>query len=438
MRKTLMLARREYRAAVRTKGFIISLILAPVLMGGSALGMLLFENQVDTADKKVAIVDRSGVAAEALVAAAAQRNETEIRDEETGEQVKPAYRFEIVPPDASDPARQRLELSDQVRSRELHAFLDIGPDVLHPGEDPERNRITYHAENAALDEIRGWLGWPINNHLRRTRVLELGVAEEAIADLFSWTNPEGMGLVSVDLETGEIREARRSSEGEAILVPLILVMLMFMMVMMGAMPLLSAVMEEKTQRIAEVLLGSLKPFEFMMGKVLGGLAVSLTCSAVYVVAGIFAVRQAGIEEMIPFHLLPWFFTFMVLAILMEGSILAAFGSACNDAKEAQAVTFPAMAPIFIPMFILVPVIQQPLNTLATGLSFIPPFTPMLMLVRMAAPVQIPAWQPWVGLVGVLIFTVLAIWGGGRIFRIAILMQGTPPRLGKLLKWVVRG
>lgn len=438
MRKTLKLVKREYRAAVRTKGFIIGLVLAPVVMGGSAIGMLLFKDRVDTNDKRVAVIDHTGIVAAALVEAAELRNESEVFDEEKGKKVKPAYLFEVVEPDASDPAGQRLKLSDDVRAGRLHGFLEIGPDAVHPGENTESGRVAYYAENAVLDGLYHWLGWPINLQLRKARVMELGIPESEIKDLFSWNGPVGMGLVSLDAETGQVSEARRSSEGEAFGVPFIMALLLFMMMMMGAMPLLSAVMEEKTQRIAEVLLGSVKPFQFMMGKVLGGLCVSLTCSTVYVVGGVIAVRWMGLGEYVPYHVLPWFFTFMMLAILMQGSILAAFGAACNDAKEAQSLTFPAMLPMLIPMFILTPIVQQPETGFATGLSLVPPFTPMLMLLRMSTPVGVPSWQPWAGLCGILLSTAFSIWAGGRIFRVAILMQGKPPKIRNLVRWALRG
>jgi ABC-type Na+ efflux pump permease subunit len=438
MRKVLKLAKREYLAAVRTKGFIIALVVVPIMMSGSGIAMALLKGRVDTADKRIAVLDRSGLLAEALTAAAEKRNTEVAYDQETGRQVKPRYLLETVAPREDDLPAQRLELSERVRRGELHAFLEIDPDVLHPGENPEGGRTAYYTPNAAIDEIRGWLGWPINNHLRRARLRELGVAEAAAEDLFRWVSTEPLGLVSVDDKTGALQAARRTSEAESVLVPIILPMLMFMMFMMSALPLLSAVMEEKTQRIAEVLLGSVRPFQFMLGKVLGGVGVSLTGISVYVLGGILTVRGLGRDEYIPYDALPWFLAFLVLAILMFGAAFAALGSACNDAKEAQSVTFPAMVPLMIPMFLLMPILQHPLSPLATTLSLVPPFSPMVMAMRLAGPVAIPAWQPWVALLLLILGALVAIWAGGRIFRVAILMQGTPPKLGNLLRWAVRG
>jgi ABC-type Na+ efflux pump permease subunit len=438
MRKILMLARREYKAAVHTKGFIIGLMLAPVLMGGSLLGMVLLKDRVDTTDRTVAVIDRSGLVAEALVEAAEKRNAGEIHDKETGKKTKPAYLIDIVEPDGKEPGAQRVRLSDRVRSGELHAFIEIGSGVLHPRDDAEAARISYYAKNAVMDDLREWVGWPINGHLRWLRLREVGVVESAVDDVFDWRPVEALGLVSVDAETGEIREAQRSSEAEALGVPFAMVMLMFIMMLMGAIPQISAVMEEKSQRIAEVLLGSVTPSQLMAGKIFGALAVSLTASAVYVVVGIFALGHMGLADRVPYYILPWFFLYMVTAMVMLGSMMVGLGAACNDAKEAQSITPVAMLPVLIPMFVITPVILHPNSAFATWLSLVPPFTPMIMLLRQASQSGIPSWQPVVGVVGMLVYTAFSVWAAGRIFRVAILMQGQPLKLAKIVRWTLRG
>jgi ABC-2 type transport system permease protein len=197
-------------------------------------------------------------------------------------------------------------------------------------------------------------------------------------------------------------------------------------------------MEEKTQRIAEVLLGSIQPFEFMMGKIIGGVGVSLTASMVYVIGGITAGKYMGLGAYIPYHLLPWFFAFMIMAVFLFGSMLASLGSACNDLKDVQSLALPAMLMMMIPMFIMTPVLKEPLSAFSTWLSLFPPFTPMLMMLRLSTPAGVPVWQPFVGIAGVLLFTLFSVWAGGRIFRIGILMQGKPPKLVDILRWAVRG
>ena len=149
MRKALTLARREYKASVKTKGFILGLIIAPVFMSGSAIAMALLKDRVDTRDRVVAVVDHSGVVAEGLAAAAEQRNAQETFDKETGEKIKPSYVIEIVEPQSADLDSQRLALSDRVRAGEIHAFLEVGPDVLHPAREGADAGMAYYAKNAA-------------------------------------------------------------------------------------------------------------------------------------------------------------------------------------------------------------------------------------------------------------------------------------------------
>jgi len=435
MRKILRLAKREFKASVKTKGFIIALLLAPLFMGGSFIVMAITKDKVDTTDKKVAIVDRSGMLANVLIESANQRNIKEIYDQKTGKKTKPAYLFEPVNP-GTKLETQRLELSDRVRNGSLHAFVEIGQNVVHPEKND--SKIVYYAKNAAMDDIRRWIEWPINDRLRTLRLKDAGIDASTVKDLFVWVSAEGMGLVSVDTETGAVKEAKKANEAEAFGIPVIMLMLMFMMLQIGAMPLLNSVMEEKTQRIAEVLLGSITPFEFMMGKVLGGIGVSLTSSVVYVVGGILTIRQMGYGEYIPYHILPWFFAYMLLAIIMLGALFAALGSACNDPRDAQSLAMPAMFLIIIPMFLITPVLMQPQSSFSILLSFFPPFTPFIMLIRQSMPGGIPMWQPYTGLFGMFVFAVLFVWGGGRIFRIGILSQGKAPSLGNIFRWAVRG
>ena len=143
-------------------------------------------------------------------------------------------------------------------------------------------------------------------------------------------------------------------------------------------------------------------------------------------------------DLIPFEVLPWFFVYLLLNIIMVGSIMASLGATCNDSKDAQAIQFPAMLPILIPLFFMMPIILDPLGKLATGMSLFPLWTPMLMLLRQSTSVTIPIWQPIVGLIGIVLFTTLSVWAGSRLFRSAIMLQGKRPRIGVLIKYIIKG
>ena len=444
MRKTMVIAVREYNAAVRTKAFLISVIAMPILMGGGIIGVKLMENNVDTTDKKIAIVDRSGVIAPILKRAAKLRNEAEVFDEKTKKKIKPACVIETVEPNNDDPEAQRLELSNKVRNKELYAFMDVGKNIVNPQSNPlDKNipfsdRILYYAENPVFDNMRTWMGKPINNHLQSLRLAEVNLDAVVVDRVTRWTAVESQSLLIRDEESGKIIASKQSDEGMAIGVPLIMMMLMFMMVMIGAAPLINAILEEKMQRIAEVLLGSVKPFQIMMGKLLGTIGVSFTVALIYIAGGILAAQRMDLSDYIPYYVLPWFFTYQVAAIFMFGAIFIAIGSACNDLKEAQSLMTPVWIVVMLPMFVWISVVKAPTSTLSTALSFVPPWTPLLMLIRQVTPTGIPGWQPYVGLLGTILFTILTVWIAGRIFRVGILLQGKPPKLGEIVRWAFRG
>ncbi len=437
MRKIWTLFKREYRAAVRTKSFIISLILVPILMGGGFVAVIIMENRQDTVDKQFVVMDHSGLMKEALEEAVDQRNTREIFHSYTGEQTEPAYLVEFVEPEPRELPNQQLELSNRVKSGELHAFIEIGPDILYPAGEGNEAYLRYYSEHAFNDQNRYWFQNVVNNTLRTMRARDLKLEEEQAENLLWWIDVEGMGLVTVDKKTGEQQEAERTNELQTFLVPYVLLILMFMLVMMGAIPQLTTVMEEKNEKIAEVLLGTITPFQFMMGKVLGGIGVSLTTATIYVVAGVLTLTYLGVDSVIPYEVLPWFFVYTVLFILMVGSGMAALGATCNDSKDAQSLTFPGILPAIIPMFLIAPVLQDPTGPLATTLALIPPFTPTMMVIRMASPVTIPFWQPVAGLILVILFTLFTIWIGARVFRTAILIQGQKPTLQNLFKYAFK-
>ena len=234
MPKLLRVALREYKATVKTKGFIIALVLAPILMGGGAIGMAIFQSRVDTTDKVIVLLDHSGRVAEAVVAAAEIRNATAVYDEE-GRKVAGSYAIDVRVP-ASDRDEQLLELSNAVRRGQLHAVVEVGPDVLHPRDAGPAGTIAYYAENPAVDELRSWVARPINDELRRLRLIEAGLDPATIPDAFDWITPDGLRLLSRDPDTGQIGGAERSTELEAVLLPIIPVMVLLMMIMMGASP----------------------------------------------------------------------------------------------------------------------------------------------------------------------------------------------------------
>lgn len=452
MRKMMVIAMREFQAAVKTKAFIISLVAMPIFMGGSIVVQMLMRNKVDRTDKPVAIVDYSGVLFDSIAAASAKRDKSEVstgefrdRDDgiwkvdESGErvQVRPKYVFERVEPGSQSQDELTYELSERVRKKELFAFALIGPDVVKPGADVERAAVAYHSNSPTFDDIQDWLAGPINQRILEMRFAHHKLDPVVVREATMPTAVVNLGLVQKDA-AGNIGKAETTNQMLNVFLPLGLMLLMFMLIMVGAQPLLHTVLEEKMQRIAEVLLGSVTPFQLMMGKVVGMVGVSLVIATIYLVGGYFALERAGYAGLFPTHLMWWFVIYVALAVLMFGALFSAVGAAVTDLREAQSMVTPLMLFVVAPLFVWVNVVREPNSTFATVFSLFPPATPMLMTIRQAVPPGIPMWQPVLGVVLVLITTVGCVWVAGRIFRVGILMHGKSANLGEMMRWIVRG
>jgi len=213
---------------------------------------------------------------------------------------------------------------------------------------------------------------------------------------------------------------------------------MFMMIMVGATPLLGSVLEEKMGRIAEVMLGSVRPFQLMMGKLTGMIGTSLTVSSLYLGGLYFLAHRYGLTDFFSVGILAWFLIYLVLAMVFYGSIFAAVGSACTTSTEAQSFVTPVILLAVIPMMVLVHVIQQPNDAFSTTISFFPPSTPMMMIARLSVPPGLPWWEPVLGALLLLVTTAAIVYAGGRIFRVGLLMQGQGAKLKEMARWVFQG
>jgi ABC-type Na+ efflux pump permease subunit len=451
MRKMLVIAVREYNAAVRTKTFVISLLLMPLLMGGSVAVQALLKDVVDVRDKRFAVVDRTpGQEVWKLLKAAADTyNEKAVYDEGGKKQVKPRFVLELVVARGTDPAdvdQQRFELSEEVRKGKYVGFVDARGGHLYTFTSPPNAKekagpqveLRYQSNRLMYMDFARFADGVVTKAIQTSLGTQKNLQKWEQDVLLQPVKLNTKGLSQRDPETGEVRDASEGSQAASFIVPFALMLLMFMTVLMCATPLMQGVVEEKMQRIAEVLLGSVRPFELMMGKLLGMTAVSLTIVAVYLAGMLWAAHQFDVTEYLTVDLLLWFLLFQALAALMFGSLFIAIGAACTDMKETQNLMWPVMLLAMTPMFLLGNVLREPNSPVATSMSFFPFATPTLMITRMAVPPGIPLWQPVVGVLIVLATTVLCVYAAGRIFRVGILMQGKGAKLSEMMRWVFRG
>jgi ABC-2 type transport system permease protein len=237
---------------------------------------------------------------------------------------------------------------------------------------------------------------------------------------------------------GAIRSAEKGSNMVGIFMPFGFMMLMFMVIFMSAQPLLESVMEEKSGRIAEVLLGSVNSSKLMLGKLLGNVAGSLTVVAIYAGGAYFAIVYNGWTDMVPLGLAPWFLIYQILAVLLFSSMFMSVGAAVNQLKEAQTLLLPIWLLLACPMFVWLQVVREPNGTIAQWMSFIPPATPLVMILRLASEATIPTWQIVASLVLLVAATAFGVYVAGRIFRVGLLWQGKSPRISELIHWAWRG
>ncbi len=397
MHRILLVAKRDYLVTITSKPFLFGLIVAPILFGSGFIGLALMKAKPDIQGRKIAILDRTGVTAKWIAEAAAEKNTDEMLDKITGRQVAPRYTFEIVAPDPSDNAAQKLALSDRVRKHDLYAFLEIGSDALHPAKaaDPEKlpesSRVAYYSDTGGIDQARTWVGGPVNDGLRRARLAQLGNDASRLSDVLAGAAVQSMSLVARDEKTGAIAPSHKRNELEGFIVPFVLMMMLAMIVLMSSGPMLGAVADDKQQRVFEMLLGSASPFELMMGKVLAAISLTLTSSVFYIVGATLVLQSLAMIGLAPFHLLPWFFAYLVADVMVMSSLAVAVGSACASPNDAQHLALVVLGPTLIPLVLMSAIVTAPNGGLATTMSFMPPFTPLLMLMRQAMPGGVPFW-----------------------------------------------
>jgi ABC-2 type transport system permease protein len=434
MKKILAIARAEYLQAVRSKAFLIGLVGMPILMGGGLGFQVLMKDQVDLRERHCAVVDPSGELWPVLEAAALERNQEGIFEElENGErkQLRPLFTLELHEPQAGE--RSDLILSERVRNDELQGFVLLDPSLLT--DQLNERPFAYHTNEPTFTELPNWIERTVNEDVRQRRFLaadmDRDLAEQLVrrVDLTTW------GLASAN-EDGTVEEAEKENKIRTFLIPFAGMMLLFMLVMTTAPQLMNQVLEEKMQRISEVLVSSVTPFELMLGKLLGSVAISMTLAAAYLGGIIWATHHWNVSHFVPFETYIWFLVMMLFALLMYGSLFGALGAACSELRDAQSLVMPAMIILMIPMFALGAIMESPNGSLAVGLTYFPTATPMIFLFRVLAAPGPPVWELFTAMGMCIGTTIVLVWASGKIFRVGVLSQGQAPTFAKMLGWIL--
>ena len=430
-RKVWTVAVTEFQNAVRSKAFLIGILLMPSIAALSAVIPKFAGDELDKLERRVAVVDETGRLYPMLSLVADQWNAAQLNKD--GSVKGPRFRLhEVKIPAGGRPEDVRMELSDRVRDKEIFAFVEL-PKALFA----DAPRIRYYTDSPTFQPLPRWLEEVVGRLVIAERLRNTNVDPQTMLALVREMQLDRLGLLTRSGD-GHVAAAKVSDPIRSFVTPLVLMMLMFLIVISTASPLLNSVMEEKMTRISEVLLGSLSPFELMAGKLVGVIGVSMVLSTLYLSGAYAFAVYHGYGDAVTAGQIVWFVVYLVLAMTIYGSLFIAIGAAATDLKDAQALMTPCMLLFMAPIFIWMPVVRAPGSTMAIAASLVPFATPVLMTLRMALTPAPTVWQIALGFVLTLATSVFFVWAGGRVFRVGILMQGKSANFAEMWRWVRAG
>ena len=425
--KALIVAVSEFTTLVQSKAFLIGLLMMPVFMG-VAMGVQKFtRDATDIKDRPFVVVDRSGALLGPLQAAADAWNRA---SEAAGTRTQPRFLPSAGSFEAGD-EQARAALSDRVKRDEIYAFVEIPADVLNPDTT---SSISYYSNHPGYRVLPSWIEATANREILNQRFRSASIDRAMVNRLTQRVEVSQLGLMAREAGGG-IRAATKVDRVRTTAIPLGMMMILLFSVMSSAPQLLNSVIEEKMSRISEVLIGSITPYELMMGKLLGSAAVSVLLAMIYVSGGVFMANRYGYGDAIRPTDLAWLFLFLSMSVMMFGSIFITIGAACTDLKDAQGMMTPAMLLLMLPWLTWFSIINAPESPMSIALSLFPTATPFLMLMRIAIPPGPPVWQIALGVVLTTITAIGFVYAAGKIFRTGLLMQGKAATFGEMWKWV---
>jgi ABC-2 type transport system permease protein len=232
-------------------------------------------------------------------------------------------------------------------------------------------------------------------------------------------------------------EGEKKAIGElAILVPMGFMLLLMMSVMSSGSQLMTTTVEEKSNRVMEVLLSAVSPLQLMTGKIVGQMCVGLLILGAYTGLGVGSLAfLLNRLDLISGASLAYLLLFFLIAYFLVASLMAAIGAAVNDMREAQTLLTPVMLVLMIPWLVWFVIQRAPNSTLAVVLSFVPGVNPFVMAIRLGGSEPVPTWQIPVAIGVGVVSVVVAAWGAAKVFRIGTLMYGKPPDLRTLWQWI---
>ena len=435
MGKIGIIAGREFNERVRKKSFIITTILMPLFLVAMMFIPMLMVNMKSDTVREIYVVDDSGVIADKL--------------QDSG-----TLRF--IPSDMP-----LEEIKEQ--SLDIFGVLVIGNNVVEGG-----GAQLYTYDSSTID-IESEISTQIKDIIETEKLKGYNI--ENLSEILASVETSVPLSVKQFSESGE---AKDSSSVVAIVAAYIFGFLIYMFVFLYGGMVMQGVIEEKSNKVLEVMVSSVKPFQLMMGKILGIASVALTQLLIWVVfivvvggglmsllAGDMIEAAQAMSSGMPmdmsamsgmvmdadmaaaintltdpaylFRLIGGFIVYFIGGYLLYAAMFAAVGSAVDNEKDTQNLQTPISMPLILGLFVMLTAMQDPNSPLAVWCSIIPFTSPIVMVARL--PYGVPAWELWTS-IGVLFASFLAIvWFAGKVYRVGIFMYGKKPTFKELFKWM---
>lgn len=420
MHNVLLIIRREFLERVRTKAFVIGTILFPVFM--VAMSVLPAIIKTGGGERTLVLVDQSpgGIGArveQILKTPNPDRNAIRYTIQRTSGPLEP----------------QRARLNQQVEKKEIDGYVVLGADLL------QTSTAMYRARDVTKVKVVQDLDNAISTVVRQERLRGTGMTAAQVAQL-------ARGV--------EIDAARVSGGGEerggliaTMMTSYVIFFLFMQLITLYGQNAMRSVLEEKNNRIVEVIVSSVRPMHLMAGKILGLAAVAMLQISIWVS---FAALMVSQQELLSrklgmsagafgaLHMGPgtWvaLLVFFVLGFVLYAAMYAAAGSTVTSEQEAQQLAFHMMLPLLIPVAFIMPILTDPMGNTARVLSMIPFTSPVVMPMRAVA-ADVPLWEIALSVALLLMGMTAVVWLAGKIYRVGILSTGKKPTLAELGRWL---
>jgi len=409
--KALQVALWEFVEKIRSKAFIISLVIMPIIM--VLFGVLpgLFVSRPDSNATVVGIIDETGI----IIGPLAKRLDEKYKLPDG----QPNYVVRNLDGQGAI-EKKKMEANRMVTAGDITGYFYF-PSVIF-----DSGKVEYRSENVSNIKIQERFSRTIEEVIVESRILKQGL------------DPLLIKKITADINVKSIKVSEKGDEKETGFLEtffsgyVVIMMLLFLVLTSGQL-LIRSVVEEKTNRVIEVLLSSCSARDLMVGKILGLSGLGIVQMLIWGMIGFAVSLKTGTNIFTTMNLM-LSLVYLILGYIFYSAIFVAAGSPVTTEQEAQQITTYVSLLLVFPMVIVMPVMQNANSVWIKVLSFIPLLTPALMVLRIS--VQMPAiWEILSTIVILIISSIIMMWAAGKIFRVAVLSYGKRPTLPELYRWV---